>query len=54
MNREEKSHADWTNRHILEQVNPEEKKTKLSLSVLTCFKEKQALGRNTFTRPGKK
>ena len=34
MNREEKSHADWTNRHILEQVNPEEKKTKLSLSSL--------------------
>ena len=31
-NREEKNHGDWMNRHILEQVNREEKKTKLSVS----------------------
>ena len=34
VNREEKSHADFTNRHILEQVNREEKKTKLAVSSL--------------------
>ena len=34
VNREEKSHIDWTNRHILEQVNGEEKKTKLLVSCL--------------------
>ena len=28
VNREEKSHADWTNRHILEQMNREQKKGK--------------------------
>ena len=28
VNCEEKSHADWTNRHILEQMNREEKKNK--------------------------
>ena len=33
VNREEKSHADWTNRHILKQ-NREEKNTKLSISSL--------------------
>ena len=26
VNREENSRADWTNRHILEQINREEKK----------------------------
>ena len=34
VNREEKSHADWTNRHILEQMNREEKKAKMSVSSL--------------------
>ena len=34
VSREEKSHADWTNRHISEQENREEKKTKLSVSSL--------------------
>ena len=34
MNHEEKSHADWTNLHILEQMNREEKKRKLSVSSL--------------------
>ena len=32
INREEKSHTDRTNWHILEQVNDEEKKIKLSVS----------------------
>ena len=27
VNREEKSHADWMNWHILEQINREEKQT---------------------------
>ena len=34
MNREEKSHPDWTNREILEQANLENKKTKLSVTSL--------------------
>ena len=34
MNREEKSLVDWTNQHILEQINREEKETKLSVSSL--------------------
>ena len=34
VNREEKSHADWTNRHILEQINREEKESTLSASRL--------------------
>ena len=28
VNREEKSHADWTNQHVVEQINREEKKNK--------------------------
>ena len=31
---EEKSHADWTNWQILEQMNREEKNTKLSVASL--------------------
>ena len=34
VNRKEKSYASWTNRHILEQMNREEQKTKLSVSCL--------------------
>ena len=34
VNHQEKGHADWTNRPILEQLNRDEKKTKLSVNLL--------------------
>ena len=40
MNREEKSHADWTDQQILEQMNREEKKYK---SVSFQFTNKASL-----------
>ena len=43
---EEKSHAYWTNRHILEQMNLKEKKQNKSVSIQSTNKESM-VERNT-------
>ena len=45
MNREKKSHADWTNRHIIKQMNNEEKKDK-TISFHSTNKESMAQERS--------